>query len=240
MPPRSLPLLPWLLLALLPLACESNGAPEPAEVHPIGHATNACDLCDLYEEAQDWVVRIRTQTSIGSGVVFAESGLIVTNAHVVGANAEVLVETYDGRECPGTVVAADLAADLALVSTADDGKLWRPVPVEATESPRIGSEVYVIGHPLGLGWTITRGIVSGLRPRNGSEIIQTDAAISPGNSGGPLIDDHGHLLGIVTSKAQGGGAENIAFAQPLEAVMVFLDATTAAANTPAPSMQTAE
>lgn len=221
-----------LLPILLLVACQSGGpeAAVEAEIHPIGHAPGACDLCDLYDQAQDWVVRIRTANSIGSGVVFAENGLIVTNAHVVRGADVVTVSTFDGGECPGTVVALDTKHDLALVSTADEGKQWESVPVSESEMPRIGSEVYVIGHPLGLGWTITRGIVSGLRPQEGSQVIQTDAAISPGNSGGPLLDEHGHMLGIVTSKALGGGAENIAFAQPLDAVLSFIE--NAAATSP--------
>jgi serine protease Do len=220
------------LAALSSGACLPLSTPLDADVHPVGHETSPCALCDLYDEAQDWVVRVHTKRSLGSGVVFSTSGLIVTNAHVVGDKDQVVIQNYAGVTCSGTVIATDPENDLALISTSDEGKLWKPVPVRETEAPRIGAEVYVIGHPLGLDWTITRGIVSGIRQQNGSGIIQTDAAISPGNSGGPLLDTHGHLLGIVTSKAQGGGAENIAFAQPLEAVLSFLEEAGSPTNSP--------
>ncbi len=92
--------------------------------------------------------------------------------------------------------------------------------------PQVGSEVYVIGHPMGLGWTVTRGIVSAHRKPGEvarTAMIQTDAAISPGNSGGPLLNRHGDLVGLVVAKLSGGGAENVAFAIPASAVLEFLD-----------------
>ena len=85
--------------------------------------------------------------------------------------------------------------------------------------------VYVIGHPLGLGWTVSRGIVSAQRKPGEialTAMIQTDAAISPGNSGGPLLDRNGDLVGIVVSKAVASGAENLAFAIPASVLQDFL------------------
>jgi S1-C subfamily serine protease len=89
----------------------------------------------------------------------------------------------------------------------------------------VGTKVFVIGHPVRLGWTVTQGIVSGLRGAGEvapTALIQTDAAISPGNSGGPLLDEHGHLVGIVRSKLVGPGIENVSFAVPASAVRLFL------------------
>ncbi len=91
--------------------------------------------------------------------------------------------------------------------------------------PPVGSEVYVIGHPLGLGWTVTRGIVSAHRKPGEiapTAMIQTDAAISLGNSGGPLLDRNGDLVGLVVSKLSGSGVENIAFAIPASVIVEFL------------------
>ena len=97
--------------------------------------------------------------------------------------------------------------------------------VEPVALPAVGSDVYVIGHPVGLGWTITRGIVSAIR-RPGevapTEIIQTDAAISPGNSGGPLLDRHGRLVGVVVFKLAGRGVESVGFAIPVSAAAAFI------------------
>lgn len=96
--------------------------------------------------------------------------------------------------------------------------------VEGGGLPKIGSDVYIIGHPLGLGWTVTRGIVSGIRKDGDRTMIQTDAPISPGNSGGPMLDAQGHLVGIVTAKFVETGAENLAFARPALALLDLLAA----------------
>ena len=93
----------------------------------------------------------------------------------------------------------------------------------SAEVPRIGSDVYAVGHPLGLGWTISRGIVSGLPVINRRPMVQTDAPISPGNSGGPLVDEHGNVVGIVTEKVAVQGAENLAFARPISTLVEFLE-----------------
>ena len=170
-------------------------------------------------------MRIKTSTGMGAGVVITPDGLVATNAHVVGGDAEVALETADGRAFRGQVLRTDPGLDLALVRIASATTFWKtPLPVEGPLPP-VGSEVYVIGHPLGLGWSVTRGIVSGHRRAGevaGMEMIQTDAAISPGNSGGPMLDARGRLLGVVTSKLAGGGAENLAFAVPVAALREFL------------------
>lgn len=186
-----------------------------------------CPLCALYESRSRSVVRVRNQTGQGAGLVLSANGLVITNAHVVADAQEVLVETSGGAFATGRVLRRDGDADLALVLVASPDVMWQPVDWMIAEPPRIGSTIYAIGHPLGLGWTITRGVISGVRKPGEVakvELLQTDAAISPGNSGGPVFDEHGHPVAIVRSKANAPGAENIAFVIPWSVVRAFLDA----------------
>jgi S1-C subfamily serine protease len=100
-----------------------------------------------------------------------------------------------------------------------------PMQVAPVALPEVGSDVYVIGHPVGLGWTITRGIVSAVRKAGEIapiEMIQTDAAISPGNSGGPLLNRYGQLVGVVVSKFAGPGIESVGFAIPVSQAAAFI------------------
>lgn len=226
-----------VLLLALTQACANHGqAPEPnvaptdagapvdpRQVHLVEHELETCSLCDLYHSTHEFVVLIRVPSGLGSGVVLTESGLIVTNAHVVGDADEVQIERFDGSVSSARVLARDTQQDLALLRTDDASLSWSPPPLERAPA-RVGSEVYLVGHPVGLGWTVTRGIVSALREDARGRLLQTDAAISPGNSGGPVLDAEGHVLGIVTSKAVGSGVENIAFARPTATLIEFLEA----------------
>ena len=206
-------------------ATQETQKPDEADasgLHLVSHERGACRLCDLYHEAKGYVVRILTDNGLGAGVVITSDGLIATNAHVVRPAKKVRVETFEDRELPGIVVAEDSTWDLALVRVESTELRWTPVAIEAGSPAPVGSEVYAIGHPLGLGWTVTRGIVSGYRQAGDVRLIQTDAPISPGNSGGPLLDKEGHLIGVVTAKILGGGAESVAFALPVSALLEFL------------------
>ncbi|WP_158853489.1 S1C family serine protease [Saccharothrix deserti] len=156
---------------------------------------------DLVERVSPSVVTVRTDSGVGSGVVF-QSDVVVTNQHVVGNRREVVVEYADGQQSAGTVPAADDITDLAVVRTARN---QLPVADFRRELPRPGDPVLAIGSPLGFANSVTAGIVSGLhREIPGSaaqsralvDLIQTDAPISPGNSGGALLDTSGRVVGI--------------------------------------------
>ncbi len=181
----------WLsLIAILLLAACTRPVPLPQEA-PV-HDRGQCALCDAYAVAARQVVRLQTSTgSTGSGVLIS-------------------------AQC---VVKSDADEDLALVRILDSDEVW-PAAEFALEQPPLGTPVWTVGHPLDLGWSISRGILSGYSPAGQVgpvDYLQTDAAISPGNSGGPLMDADGHVIGIVTSKVMGGGAENLAFARPARA-----------------------
>ena len=162
--------------------------------------------------------------SLGTGF-FVAPNRILTNQHVVGASGFVVIRDQTGAEGIGRVLKSDLMRDLALLSSDLEGT---PVALRTEMNLRPGSTVEVIGHPRGLEYSLTRGIVSAVRMMTsevgGGEImsIQTDAAISPGNSGGPLFLGK-EVVGICTWKQVGRGTEGLGFAVHVSEIVAFLD-----------------
>ncbi|HEY1328734.1 MAG TPA: trypsin-like peptidase domain-containing protein [Casimicrobiaceae bacterium] len=157
---------------------------------------------------------------LGSGVVINAHGHIVTNNHVVEGANELAVALPDGTLRPTKVLGVDPDSDLALLAV--DPKGLRPIEIADMKSVAVGDVVLAVGNPLGVGQTVTQGIVSALG-RHGiginpvEDFIQTDAAINPGNSGGALIDTAGKLVGINSAiLSRGGGSEGIGFAIPVD------------------------
>lgn len=165
------------------------------------------------------------QEGLGSGVAIDRNGVVLTNAHVV-ANATVIhVRTADGEDLDAAVLGVDPDDDLALVRVSDPRDL-QPAPLGDSDSVNVGDMVVAIGNPLGLRHTVTTGIISakarGLDD-SGVEFLQTDAAINPGSSGGPLFDLNGAVIGITTAIMSKAG-ENIGlnFAIPINTAKAFL------------------
>lgn len=195
-------------------------------IHFVAHAPDDCPVCALYDRHQDAVVRIRTKKSMGTGIVISSEGTILTNAHVVEGADRIIVETVHGTITTATIVRLDAEADLALLKTDSPDVRWIPIEMGPHDPLRVGSTIYVIGHPVGLGWTVTQGLVSAHRVAGTVapiDLIQTDAAISPGNSGGPVLNDKGQLVGVVRSKLIGVGMESIAFAIPYPVIKRFIE-----------------
>ncbi|MGY1917192.1 S1C family serine protease [Blastococcus sp. SYSU DS0973] len=169
---------------------------------------------------------ILTAGGSGSGVVYDADGLIVTNEHVVRGATAVEVAFADGQRVAGTVLATDVVTDLALVEADRTGL---PEARFQPGLPRIGELAIVIGSPLGFESTVTAGIISGLhREIPGSarqsqalvDLIQTDAAISPGNSGGAVVDRDGNVVGISEAYIPPqAGAVSLGFAIPSATVI---------------------
>jgi serine protease DegQ len=157
---------------------------------------------------------------LGSGVLLDADGFVVTNNHVVQDANELAVALPDGTLRPTRLIGSDPDSDLALLKI--DASGLQPIVIGDLKSVAVGDVVLAVGNPLGVGQTVTQGIISAMG-RKGIGInpienfIQTDAAINPGNSGGALIDTAGRLIGINSAiLSRGGGSEGIGFAIPVD------------------------
>ncbi len=176
------------------------------------------NMADVIERAEQSVVRIEVTSadgdSLGSGFVVDQQGTIVTNCHVLAGALSAVAHFPNGRRCvvTGTKV-IDQSRDIVIAQISDNSA--PPIAI-AGSLPRKGEQVTALGAPHGLAFTATRGIISAIRP--GTEIgsehqgtwVQVDAALSPGNSGGPLINSHGEVVGMSTLASQ-GTAQNLNF-----------------------------
>ena len=181
--------------------------------------------------------RSERQSSLGSGVVIAESGIVITNNHVIEGGDEVRVAFSDGREYASEILLKDETVDLAILRIEADGETFDTLPLGDSDAVEVGDLVLAIGNPFGVGQTVTSGIVSAVA-RNQVGVsdfgffIQTDAAINPGNSGGALIDMSGNLIGINTAIfSRGGGSNGIGFAIPANMVRAVAAAADAGSDT---------
>jgi len=169
------------------------------------------------------------QQGQGSGFILDKAGHILTNYHVVaGANRGIEVQLSDKRKFAARVIGTDRTHDLALLQI--DAPNLQPVTLADSSQLNVGQKVYAIGNPFGLSGTMTRGIISAIRPirsESGAPIedaIQTDAAINPGNSGGPLLNSSGEVIGINTMIASNGADQSsgIGFAIPINTAKAVL------------------
>lgn len=179
------------------------------------------------DAALDATVIIESGKGHGSGFILSSSGLIMTAAHVL-VNNEPIVKTRDGISYRAHPVRISHKFDVALLKADLSAPLpeTRCLTVNA-EQQRTGAEVYAIGAPASqeLGFSMTRGIVSGLRQEDGVHYLQTDTPVSPGNSGGPLVDAKGRVVAVVVSKLAGQAMEGIGFGIPIDIALRALALT---------------
>ncbi len=187
----------------------------------------------IFEEffGRDFGHSERAQNSLGSGVIVAPTGVIVTNNHVVQGDAgtEIKVSLADAREFDAKVLLKDERTDLAVLQIKSSDIEFPYLIFADADLLEVGDQVLAIGNPFGVGQTVTSGIVSALaRTRLGISdyqfFIQTDAAINPGNSGGALVDMQGRLVGINTAIfSKSGGSQGIGFAIPANMVRLVVE-----------------
>jgi len=168
------------------------------------------------ERAGPSVVHVGTGRGGGSGVLVSRDGLVLTNSHVVAGADRLTVTSMDGKRLPAAVLGDDPATDLALLRLESDLEV-PPAELGDSDALRPGQVAIAIGNPLGFSSTVTAGVISALgrslAGRGGrpiEDLIQTDAALNPGNSGGALVDSAGRVVGINTAMI--AGAQNICFA----------------------------
>ena len=187
-------------------------------------ASTALTATQIYKRASAGVVAIKAVTTQGAdegtGIVLNDKGLILTNDHVVAGATSLTVAANGSSSATtsATLVGEEANEDLALIKVDPSGLGLKPLTLASTKTVQVGDPVYAIGSPYGLQETLTRGIVSALgrtiSAPDGAKItgaIQTDAALNPGNSGGPLLDEEGQVIGvnsqIASDAASVGGAQ---------------------------------
>ncbi len=197
---------------------------------------------DVYERVNRSVVHIATETvqvdrflplertseGEGSGVIIDRSGHVLTNFHVVDRARQMQVTLFDGTSYPARLVGTDAATDIAVLKIDVPSELLFPVTLGSSTNLLVGQNVYAIGNPFGLERTLTTGVISSLnrtlprRSRRGmmKAIIQIDAAINPGSSGGPLLDSRAQMIGMNTAIAsRTGESAGVGFAIPVNTVL---------------------
>lgn len=223
----------------------SEGGGGPTIVQRGADATERPEgsIADIAADAVPSVVTVRVNggagAGTGSGWVYDDRGHVVTNDHVVdaaGDSGRVSIETTDGTRLDAKVVGRDSSYDLAVLEV--DSPDLQALTIGTSADVVVGDEVVAVGSPLGLGSTVTAGIVSALeRPVTAGEAgdesfisaIQTDAAINPGNSGGPLLNSDGHVIGVNSAIAQipgqqrASGSIGVGFAIPADVVVRTVD-----------------
>ncbi len=214
----------------------SNSGKQPSVTGKIGD--EGLSMADVVELVSASVVEITTSETLrnglvyssgaGSGVIVTANGIIITNNHVVESATEISVRLSNGNVYEAALVATDAQTDLAVIKIEPKETLTVAVGVDS-DSVRVGDEVLAIGNPLGiLGGTVTNGIVSALEREVTIEgetmtLMQHNAAVSPGNSGGALFNMKGQLIGIVNAKYSSNGAEGLGFAIPMNTVSEVYD-----------------
>ncbi len=167
----------------------------------------------IIEAFRPAIIQIATQTGTGTGFYLKSYDLIITNDHVVDGNHEVTIAGKLFDKTISRVWYTDRKHDLAFLKP-PEGIVFPTIMLGNYEDTRDGEEVLAIGHPYGLNYTATQGVISRVdRIRDGLKYIQIDAAINPGNSGGPLVNEEGHVIGVNSFIIRGG--DNLGFALPV-------------------------
>lgn len=187
-------------------SASSTSATAESTPVPTATQTAAPTTAEIYSRVVQSVVVIETEVGTGAGVVVNADGSILTALHVVDGAESISVTYADGTTSAATIATSDPTQDTATLSAATQPSILVPATLGSAASLSIGDGVMAIGTPLGLDWSASTGIVSGLDRSGTSEsataltgLIQFDAAVNPGNSGGPLVNEAGEVVGIVVA-----------------------------------------
>ncbi len=173
-------------------------------------ASASADFSGIIEEVVTGVVTIKTDVSQGTGFLITDDGYVVTNYHVMQNAKAATIVTSDSQNHQVTFIGYDTNLDIALLKISGN---YDSLRLADSDDVQVGEKVIAIGNPLGLQFSVSEGIVSAVHREGANNLeayIQTDAALNPGNSGGPLIDTSGKVIGINNFKI--GGGENLGFA----------------------------
>ena len=222
--------------AQTPAAADSSTDVQPDVVSPV---TTGTTIQQVAASASKTVVEIQTENTVtnyglfggtytskaaGSGVIISDDGYIITNNHVVEGSQKITVKTYDGSEYQAELIGTDAKSDIAVIKI--DATSLYPAEIGDSDTLQVGDTAIVIGNPLGtLGGTVTNGIISATNRdlvinNQSMTLLQTNAAINSGNSGGGMFDENGKLIGIVNAKdsgmtSNGTVIEGLGFAIPI-------------------------
>ncbi len=167
------------------------------------------DFSGLVQDVIKSVVSVQTDKSVGSGVFVHSDGFIVTNYHVINGASAGFVRTFDGKKHKFAIVGYDVALDIAVLQI--EG-VYKRLKFGNSDNVDIGQRVIAMGSPAGLEFSVNEGIISAKRTIGGIDYLQTDVALNPGNSGGPLVDASGKVVGINNFKLSGYEGLNFAIA----------------------------
>jgi putative serine protease PepD len=213
---------------------DSSGEATASTAQPVARSNSA--IAAVYERVKDGVVEVQTSVdgggdnpfgpggngATGSGFVIDKEGHIVTNQHVVGGADSAVVRFSDGSEVDAEIVGTDPSSDIAVLDVDRPSSRLTPLSFAGDVSLQVGDSVIAIGSPFGLEGTLTTGVISALgreiESPNGFEIenvVQTDAALNQGNSGGPILDSEGRVVGVAAQiRTESGGSDGIGYAIP--------------------------
>jgi len=189
------------------------------------------DFSKIVEDAVRGVVSVLTDEGQGSGAIYSDDGYIVTNHHVIKTASNIEVLFSDGSRVDAVLIGSNSVNDISLLKV-DIDNLYN-LDFGNSNDVKIGQKVVALGNPLGLSFTVTEGIVSAkdrIIIDGAAGLIQTDVAVNPGNSGGPLLNKEGEVIGIVNAKL--AGYEGLGFAIPSNIVVSDIGSILAAANSP--------
>ncbi len=200
---------------------EGNTLTSPLSIEDVAETVKASVVEITTETVQEsWFIQQYVTEGAGSGVIISKDGYIVTNNHVIEGVSSIRVRLVDGTEYDATLIGTDSKTDLAVIKI--EAENLSSAVFGMSGSLKVGQSVVAVGNPLGeLGGTVTDGIISALEREMTIEgekmnLLQTNAAVNPGNSGGGLFNLYGELVGIVNAKTSGSGIEGLGFAIPID------------------------